>query len=271
MSRWKYNVCNDQESEEFEPRPFPGDADGSGVVTSSGKADLAASAALKRNFLFRGLPEALINRIASIAQRRTLAKGTTVFEQGDAGDALYGVISGRVRINASGPDGREVFLNIMEPGDTFGEIAVIDGLPRTAGAVAISESTLFQIRRADFLALLETEAILGKHLLVLFCQRLRWTSDLVEESAFLEGPARLARRLLVLAELHGRQTEAGLELAIAQSELALFLGISRQFVNQNLQAWRNEGWVSLGRGRISIADQAALELVAVSTSEAAER
>lgn len=223
----------------------------------------AASAALKRNFLFRGLPEELIDRIAAIAVRRNFAKGSTVFEQGDAGDALYGVISGRVRISASGAEGREVFLNIMEPGDTFGEIAVIDGLPRTAGAVATGASTLFLIRRADFLALLDTEAVLAKHLLVLFCQRLRWTSDLVEESAFLDGPARLARRLLVLAELHGRQTDDGLVLAIAQSELALFLGISRQFVNQNLQAWRSAGWISLGRGKISIMDPAALEQLAV--------
>ena len=154
----------------------------------------------------------------------------------------------------------------MEPGDTFGEIAVIDGLPRTAGATALDSVILIVIRRADFLGVLEREPLLGMHLLVLFCQRLRWTSDLVEESAFLVGPARLARRLLVLAALHGKPVDAGMELALSQSELAHFLGISRQFVNQNLRSWRGKGWVSLARSRIIIKDAKALGSVADSTA-----
>jgi CRP-like cAMP-binding protein len=217
-----------------------------------------ARAVLARNFLFRGLPENLIDRLAALAFRRSYGKDEVIFSQGDEGDALYGVASGRVRITATGPEGREVFLNIMEPGDTFGEIAVIDGLPRTAGAVALDSATLIVVRRADFLQVLRHEPALAMHLLRLFCQRLRWTSDLVEESAFLIGPARLARRLLVLAALHGRPAKEGMELALSQAELARFLGISRQFVNQHLQAWRAEGWVALGRGSIVIKDAAAL-------------
>ena len=211
-----------------------------------------------RNFLFRDLPETLIDRIAAPAVRRAYQKNTVIFSQGDVGDALYGVVTGRVRISATGPEGREVFLNIMEPGDTFGEIAVIDGLPRTAGAVAIEPVTLIAIRRADLLGILEREPQLAMHLLALFCQRLRWTSDLVEESAFLVGPARLARRLLVLTALHGKPVDEGMELALSQSELAHFLGISRQFVNQNLRSWQENEWVTLARGRIIIKDPEAL-------------
>ena len=138
--------------------------------------------------------------------------------QGDVGDALFGVASGRVRISASGAAGQEVFLNIMEPGDTFGESAVMDGLPRTAGATALDDATLIVIKRSDFLQLLEREPQLAIHLLKLLCERLRWTSELVEESAFLAGPARLAKRLLILASLHGRAARVGhLELRISQA------------------------------------------------------
>ncbi len=226
--------------------------------STAGAQLLTARAVLERNYLFRDLPDDTIDRVAALASRRSYAKNTIVFSQGDAGDALFGVASGRVRISACGPDGREVFLNIMEPGDAFGEIAVVDGRPRTAGAVTIDPTVLIVIRRADFLAALERSPDLAMHLLQLFCQRLRWTSDLVEESAFLVGPARLAKRLLVLAALHGSPVARGMELALSQAELAHFLGISRQIVNQHLQAWRRAGWVDLSRGRIVVTDAEAL-------------
>jgi CRP-like cAMP-binding protein len=220
---------------------------------------LTAAAVLKRNYLFRGLPVGAIDRLAALAVKRNFGKGEVVFSQGERGEALYGVASGRVRISATGTGGQEVFLSIMEPGDTFGEIAVMDGLPRTAGATALDQTRLIVINRADFLHLLEQEPNLAIHLLKLLCRRLRWTSELVEESAFLAGPARLAKRLLVLASLHGRLTEPShLELRISQAELAHFLGISRQIVNQHLREWQKNRWVELSRGRIMIRDKAAL-------------
>jgi CRP/FNR family transcriptional regulator, cyclic AMP receptor protein len=139
----------------------------------------------------------------------------------------------------------------------------MDGLPRTAGATAIERTTLIVLKRVDFLALLEREPRLAIHLLKLLCERLRWTSELVEESAFLSGTARLAKRLLTLASLHGRPGASGqgMELRISQSELAHFLGVSRQIVNQHLGEWSKAGWVELGRARILIADPDALRRV----------
>jgi CRP/FNR family transcriptional regulator, cyclic AMP receptor protein len=224
---------------------------------------LSADALLRRNYMFKGLPDRTLQRIAALAGRKLYQKGAVIFSQGDPGDALYGVASGRVRISASGAGGREVFLNIMEPGDTFGEIAVMDGLPRSAGATALDRTALIVLKRVDFIGLVEREPQLALHLLKLLCERLRWTSELVEESAFLSGPARLAKRLLILAELHGRPAgpgpSDGLEMQISQAELAQFLGISRQIVNQHLGEWAKAGWVRLGRGRIVIADPAALQ------------
>jgi CRP-like cAMP-binding protein len=91
---------------------------------------------------------------------------------------------------------------------------------------------------------------------------MRWASDMVEESALLSPQARLAKRLLSLAQLHGKPNEAGIEFKISQAELAKFLGLSRQNVNEKLQVWKSNGWVGLSRGRLLIVDIPALKNVA---------
>jgi CRP-like cAMP-binding protein len=222
---------------------------------------LTAQTMLERNRLFRGLPAATIQQIAALAVRRSYKDGAIVFSQADPGDSLYGVVTGKIRISASSPDGKEMFLNIMEPGDTFGEIALLDGHHRTATASATAPSELMIIMREHFLGLLRREPKLVTHLLELLCQRIRWTSGLAEESALLGVPARLARRLLSLGKLHGRETPSGVQLGISQEEMARFLGLSRQVVNQYLQTWKASRWVSLGRGRITIIDQDALQAI----------
>jgi CRP/FNR family transcriptional regulator, cyclic AMP receptor protein len=224
---------------------------------------LAVQTILERNRLFRGLSAATIQQIAALAIRRVYPDGAIVFAQGDPGDALYGVVTGRIRISASTPGGKEMFLNIMEPGDTFGEIALLDGNPRTATASATAPAELLIILRAQFLALLQREPTLTIHLLQLLCQRIRWTSGWAEDSAMLAAPARLARRLLSLARLHGQNSGNGVQLLISQEEMGSFLGLSRQVVNQYLQGWKAKGWVDLGRGKITVVDETALQAVAV--------
>jgi CRP/FNR family cyclic AMP-dependent transcriptional regulator len=228
---------------------------------------LAANTIIERNRLFRGLSAATIAQIASLSVRRSYPMGAIIFSQGDPGDALYGIVTGKVRISASAPDGKEMFLNIMEPGDTFGEIALLDGYPRTAAASATAPSELLVIMRDPFLALLQREPGLSIHLLRLLCQRIRWTSGLAEDSALLALPARLARRVLSLAKLHGHPVLNGVHLVISQEDIARFLGISRQVVNQYLQTWKANGWVELGRAKMTILDEQALQR----PSESSER
>jgi len=148
---------------------------------------------LARNLLFRGLSPATLEQIARLCIRRSYPRDAVIFSQSDPGDALFGVVTGRVRISASSAGGREVFLNIMEPGDTFGEIALLDGRSRTASASATAPSDLLIIRREQFLSLLAHEPVLTEHLLRLLCSRLRWVSGFAEESALLPVPGRLAR------------------------------------------------------------------------------
>jgi CRP/FNR family transcriptional regulator, cyclic AMP receptor protein len=213
---------------------------------------------LQRSPLFRGLAPALLERVASLATQRGYRSGELVFASGDPGDALFGVVTGRIRISTGRSDGREIFLNIMEPGDTFGEIALLDGGTRTATATAMTDSQLVSLRRAALFELLEREPKTALELLRLCGERLRWTSGLLEDAALLEAPARLAKRLLSLGELHGEQAAGGRRIRISQEELASFLGISRQAVNQQLQEWKRNGWVGLGRGTVELHDPAAL-------------
>jgi CRP-like cAMP-binding protein len=220
---------------------------------------LTPKTVIERDSLFRGLAGAIHERIAALAMRRAYDAGAIIFMRGDPGDSLCGVVRGRVRISVSRPGGKEVFLNIMAPGETFGEIALLDGEPRTATATAMVRTELFVIPREQFLRLLGSEPQLAAHLIQLLCRRVRWTAQLMEDSALLTVPVRVAKRLLSLARLHGRQTASGTKLSISQEELAQFLGLSRQIVNQHLQGWKAKGWILAGRGNVTIANVLALE------------
>lgn len=230
-------------------------------------SDLTTHAVIEHNFLFHGLPSTTIDAIAALAHRQAFEKSALIFSQGDDGDALYGVAAGQVRIFTADDKGHEVFLNVLGPGDTFGEIALLDGLPRTASAVTTARTTLVAIPRRQFLAYLGREPELAVHLMRLLCGRLRWVSDLVEESAFLAGPARVAKRLGSLVDSYGRPAEeGGTEVVMSQADLGRFLGISRQIINQYLREWCERGWIELKRGRIIIRDLKALNSVVVSGS-----
>ncbi len=210
--------------------------------------------------LFRGLAPATQERIAALATQRGYRRGEVVFSAGTKGDALFGVVSGRIRISTASADGREIFLNVMGPGDTFGEIALLDGGPRTASATAIEPAELVSLQRAPFYGLLEREPKAALELLRLCGERLRWTSGLLEDAVFLDAPARLAKRLLSLSELQGEDCAGGRTVRISQEELASFLGVSRQAVNEQLQDWKAKGWVALGRGTVTVRDAAAISV-----------
>lgn len=222
--------------------------------------DLTTHAVLEHIFMFRGLPAQTIDALAELAHRRHFDKGALIFSQGDPGDALYGIASGKVRILTSDDKGHEVFLNLLGPGDTFGEIALLDGLERTASAVAVEPSTLVVISRSQVLKHLKRDPNLALQMMKLLCERLRWVSSIIDESALLTGQPRVAKGLLRLLRSYGRPLGNGqVELIASQAELGQFLGISRQIINQYLRCWSEQGWVCLKRGRILVNDISALD------------
>ncbi len=209
---------------------------------------------LAGSFLFRGLPAETVERVARLTSMRSLGAGETLFWQDDEADALYGLAEGLVRIWVQGPDGKELTLSIMEAGDFFGEIALLDGLPRTASASAFGTCRLLVLHRRDFLGLMERAPQLALHMIELLCERLRGNTDRLRDAAFLDLGARLAKTLQALATAHGNVTPDGMliQAKLSQSHLAQLLGVTREAVNKQLRAFEKEGLIAQQGGRIVV-------------------
>jgi CRP-like cAMP-binding protein len=176
-----------------------------------------------------------------------------IFAEGSTAQSLYGVLSGRVRISGSSPEGATVTYNIIVPGQVFGEIALLDGKPRSADAIAMTDCELLVLDRREFMKFLHSEPRLVERLLVTLCDRLRRTTKQVGDLLFIEGASRVARTLLELAALG--KTDAGdaaVTIRITQQELSHMLGLSRETINKQLAAWQRAGLVKAGKGVIKI-------------------
>lgn len=194
-------------------------------------------------------------RIASVAQRVRYASGRTLFAQGEPGKDLYIVERGAVEISVLSANGKKLSLNIMRVGDAFGEIAMLDDGVRTANATVIESATLLRASRSDLDALMKKDPELAAELIAMLCSRLRWVSQLVEDLGLLGIRERLASRLIVL---DGVFPERRGDLPLSQSELADFLGATRESINKALRTWQAEGLIRLSRGSIRILDRARL-------------
>lgn len=217
---------------------------------------------LANSDLLGSLGDDVLDKLLSMTVTRRLDKNETLFVKGDPGDSFFGVQEGKIKIVTTSPNGKEVTLNIIESGQFFGEIALLDGLDRTADALAMEKTELMVIQRRDFIPFLERHPKLCIQVMQLLCHRVRLTSEMVEDAAFLPLDGRLAKRLLNLADLYGEDQGNGhvlIGLNLPQQELARMMGTSRESVNKQLQVWRNEGWIELARGRVTICNQDALQ------------
>lgn len=223
---------------------------------------------LEDSSLFAGLAPAVLERILAVAVTRRLTRGEVLFQKGDPGDRLFGVISGRIKVHASSSDGKDVTLNLFKEGQFFGEIAILDALPRTTDAVALSACELLVIHRRDFLPLVESEGKLAIHMIRLLCDRVRRTSEMLEDAAFLPLEIRLAKQLLTLVRGYGQPVAGGIEIGLhlSQQELAHMLAATRESVNKQLQAWVQAGWIELQRSRITVIKPEALAAALRGTS-----
>jgi CRP/FNR family cyclic AMP-dependent transcriptional regulator len=207
---------------------------------------------LSRHFLLRGLDARTLDRLVQYSVVKKVAAGAVIFHQGDPGDCLYGILRGQVRIFNIGAENREILLNILLPGSLFGEIALIDDRPRTAHASAMEDCELLLMHRHHFMPLLEEDPRLAIHMLGILCARIRWTSSMIEDTTFLNLRARLAKRLLALADSHGTKLpgEAGvkLNLRLSQRQLGAMIDASREAVNKQVQIWRADGILDIDKG-----------------------
>jgi CRP-like cAMP-binding protein len=204
--------------------------------------------------IFGAMLEDELEQLAQFGSRVRYPANRIVFEKGDPGDSLMIVLEGRVKIRNISVDGREMVLDFVDPGRLFGEIALLDGKPRTAGAVTQEPSELFMLRRPPVLRYLEEKPLVAIRLIGVLCQRLRRSTQMFEENVLLDMAPRVARGLLRLATEHGHRIDEGLmiDLKLSQAEIGAFIGISRENVNRQLSAWRDGGIVKLSGGRIVI-------------------
>jgi len=202
---------------------------------------------LSRTSFFNGLDNDDLMRLAQIARVTNLAPDTLLFSQGDESDGLYCVAGGIVRIFLTADDSRELTIQLFEEGEVIGEIALIDGLPRSAGAATLTETKLIFIPRQSFLTLLDSSSQLQRQIILSLCERLRQTNEQVNRAVFHDLRHRLLVLLRQLALIHGRidKDVAVVELDLTQGTLAQMLGASREAVNKQIRALTKEGRLSI--------------------------
>jgi CRP/FNR family transcriptional regulator, cyclic AMP receptor protein len=218
-------------------------------------------APLRNHPLFREFPPAVIEHFGTYMTRRSVRRGATIFAKGDPGTGLMAVLWGSVKISVPTADGREAVLNIINPGEIFGEMALLDGRPRSADAAAMDDCELMVIDRRDFIPFLREQPDIALKFIEILCARIRHTSEQVEDVMYLSFPGRLAKTLLQLTG--GPEAPAAhRNIRITQRELSSIIGMSRESTNKQLRAWENRKWVRLQRGGIAVLNPAALAKLA---------
>jgi CRP-like cAMP-binding protein len=212
--------------------------------------------------IFRDLPEPELAGLSRQVTRRTHRRGDLIFSNGEPGDGLYIVQAGQVAITRQNPQGDELILGVMEPGEYFGELALFDDAPRSASASSATDGTLLFLSRRAFREFMARHPEALFSCLTIIVERLRRCTDLADEIALLDIRTRIARRLLRLArevglEPDGRAPQTSLQ--ITQRQLASMVGATRESVNKHLNALQDDSIVRLGRGRIHVLDLDRLE------------
>jgi CRP/FNR family transcriptional regulator, cyclic AMP receptor protein len=210
---------------------------------------------------FAGLEPDALERLAAGMRSRRFRRGEVIFHLGDPGDALFVIVSGDVKISLPSETGEEAILATLGVGDVFGELALLDGAPRSASATAIGATETVVLPRDRFRELIATEAGVRDALLASIAGELRRLTTHVEELHFLDITGRLAARLVRLANEGGtRLPDGGIRLraSLTQADLAAMVGCTRQSVNKLLGQFTDDGLIRLEREGIVVTDMAGL-------------
>ena len=203
--------------------------------------------------------EGLRAMLAAQAVEVALERGEVLFEQGDEGDALYAILEGTLEASFLAMSGRKLSLSLMRPGEVFGEIALFDNGPRTATITAAEPSRVLRVRQRDVMKQIGQHPDLAVDMIRLAGLRMRWMGAQLNEQVFLPMPVRLARKLLLLA---GQQDTPTARITLSQSELAEFVGATREAVSKTISTWKRSNVVEASRGGLQIHDFDALKQLA---------
>ena len=214
---------------------------------------------LARAGIFQGVEPSAVSALTKQLQPVDFPRGHTVFAEGEPGDRLYIIISGKVKIGRRSPDGRENLLTIMGPSDMFGELSIFDPGPRTSSATTITEVRAVSMDRDALRAWIADRPEIAEQLLRVLARRLRRTNNNLADLIFTDVPGRVAKQLLQLAQRFGTQEGGALRVThdLTQEEIAQLVGASRETVNKALADFAHRGWIRLEGKSVLISDSRA--------------
>lgn len=215
------------------------------------------AAFFKRGSLFGNLTEEELSQLAQIVRERKFDRNQVIFYEGDLGGSLYVIVSGTVKIVIMADDGREHILGLLDEGNFFGEISLIDGEPRSATAIALDKVNIVMISREDFVRLLRENPEMSLKIMQTLCERLRRTDKHVETLAFLSAPGRVAQVLLNWAEKEapGQDKNVQIPHKMTRQEFASIAGTSRETLTRVLMDFQDDGLIKLEKNRIVLNDR----------------
>jgi CRP/FNR family transcriptional regulator, cyclic AMP receptor protein len=222
--------------------------------TSASGASASHMTPLAQVPLFAGLDHESLRELAASMRRRAFRPGEIIFHRDDPGQVLYVIREGKVKIFITSPDGQEVSLAVFGPADYFGELALLDGQPRSASAVALEAVEAICLQRTDFINAVMRYPRIAIQVMNVLSRRLRQTDTMIEDLLFLDVHGRVAKKLLDLAELHGVRTPEGvrIDLRLTQGELAAMVGASRESVNKVMGYFTDKQFISTDKYKITI-------------------
>lgn len=226
----------------------------SGMAAADGRAGRRyerASSILGKTELFSRLDDEILDRLAERAIARRYRRGQLIFGEGDSGESLFLVVDGLVKVFVTSDEGEEMVLITLRSGDSFGELALIDGQPRSASAQALEETSVLVVTREVLLELMLAFPPIAESLLASLGALVRRLTEQTADLVFLDLHGRVAKLLVHFAAERGREEKAVLDLHLTQSDLAAMVGGSRQSVNQILRAFEKRGYIEL-RGRTMV-------------------
>jgi CRP-like cAMP-binding protein len=211
---------------------------------------------IRKTPLFSGLDAEASSMLLASMSHCKIKKGQTLFKEGDIGDALYIVSNGKVKLGIKASDGRENLLMILGPGDMFGELSLFDSGPRTASAIAVTDSKVLALSQEKVFPWLRENPDISLQLLMRLATRLRRSNEVLGDLVFSDVPGRIAKALIDLGVKFGEKTAEGLLVRhdLTQEELAQLVGASRETVNKALADFCHRGWIRLNGRTVIILD-----------------
>lgn len=194
--------------------------------------------------------------LRGMMSQTTLRRGEVLFNEGDSGDRLYILLTGKVKLGHTSVDGRENLLAVLGPGEVVGELTLFDPGSRSTTATAVATTELLALEHNQLMGFIDSHPTLAKDMLRALAVRLRRTNIALADLVFSDVPGRVAKALLDLAERFGAPTEDGIHVPhdLTQEELAQLVGASRETINKSLAEFVSRGWIRLEGRAVTLID-----------------